>query len=205
MGNINPHSNYLGKWERLNFVSSWSEWGSTPGIIKVTGLSSDRSQRALELLLERRQRKQSHEQTVWKEQSGEPLGQTVGKSVAHLGVSPKEAAFMERHLWKQRTWKTPFSSPTPQLKDRATCRNEHNLILPNLLTQRPTHHAPMKPPPLPRYTCLNPSAAGPLPTSPRRPPQTPAHIPSPKPGILQGLSSSVNGKTSLFTSRLGHT
>ena len=55
----NPHSNWLGKQEGLNFLSSCNQWGLKPRVLKVTCLvGSGRAQRTLELLLEKSQGKE---------------------------------------------------------------------------------------------------------------------------------------------------
>jgi len=90
------------------------------------------------------------------------LGHTVEKLFTHLGVCPRETAFIERPLQKQRNWLVPFPSPAPQQKHRSMQESaQHQHLLPNLLT--PT----LDPYPWgtasPTHTCLSPSMVGPFP------------------------------------------
>ena len=59
MYQMNPHSNWLGKQERLKFVISCNKWGLKPRVLKVSESDYNRAQGTLELFLERRQGKQS--------------------------------------------------------------------------------------------------------------------------------------------------
>ena len=98
---MNPHSSWLREQEVPNLMSSCNQWGLEPRGFKVIMLGSGRAWRTLGLLLERgRQTAQAH--IAWKQQSEECLGNTVKRSVAHFGVCPREAVFMEIPLWEQR-------------------------------------------------------------------------------------------------------
>ena len=65
-GKMNPHSNWLGKQEGLNFMSSCKQWGVKPKVVKVSMFGSGTAQRTLGLFLERRQGKQPVN-IVWKQ------------------------------------------------------------------------------------------------------------------------------------------
>ena len=39
------HRHWLGKWDQLNFMSSWSQKGLKPGVLKAGGLAWDRAPR----------------------------------------------------------------------------------------------------------------------------------------------------------------
>ena len=100
---MNPHSNCLGKQEGLNFLSSGIQQALGPGVLKVSTLVSGRSQRTLELLLERRHSKQprniqhrnSDLKRAW--DTDERLG-------VHLRAHSREIEFMEKPLQEQRNW-----------------------------------------------------------------------------------------------------
>lgn len=54
---MNSNSNWLGKREGPNFISSYNQWGLKPGVLNVSQLGSGKVQRTLGLSLEERQGK----------------------------------------------------------------------------------------------------------------------------------------------------
>lgn len=123
---MNSHSNWLRKWKDPNCVTSGNEWGSKPGVLKISRFGWDRAQKAWHCSW--RQGKQTtYGYTVWKKWSEEHLGLIGGRLFAPIGICPREAAFTESSLWEQRNWQAPFPSHVPQHNQRMICRNQHSL------------------------------------------------------------------------------
>lgn len=63
----------------------------------------------------------------------------MGRLLTLLRAYPREAAFTETPLWKQKIWLAPFISPTWQHKHKGTCGMQSNTNTGNLTT---LHKAP---------------------------------------------------------------
>ena len=188
-----PWSHWLGKWEGLNVMSSWSRWGLKPRDLKAGGLGWDRARRTLHCSW-KEGRPTTQGQTVWKEWSEKLLGHTTGRWFALLGACPWEFVFMEMPFWKQRCWLMPFYSPIFQNNNRATFEKQHSVDTGCLIGLYQALHSGRTV--LLSQPCFSPTTARPY---PRRPAQSPAQTMSPDQRVLQS-SEGVGVKTH-FTSR----
>ena len=123
----------------------------------------------------------------------------MGRLFAHLTECPRETAFTERPLQKQRNWQVPFPSCVPRHKYRATCGKQcsTNICYLTCLHKAPHTQAPVEPPHL---VTLASVLAGQTPY-PRKLVQTPANTKFPNRGIFQGLHSGDSSDRSHFTNQ----
>lgn len=162
MGKRNPHSNWLGKQEGPNVMSSCNRQGLKPGVLKLSGLHRDRALKAP--CCSWRQDNQSKD-IVWKQRGEECLGHTVdGGQVIHPSQSePQRDSTHGKTPLGTRNWSGPFSSPAPQHKHRAICRNQHSPDTPTELVSTKSCPWCSGTTTLPSLLCLSPSTAGTLP------------------------------------------
>ena len=114
-------SHWLGKWEGLNFMSSYNQQGLKPTVLKVRRLCWDRAWRALHCSW-REGSQTILRQTSWKQPSEENAWGAQG--IDYILFS--EAVFTEKPLWEQKSWLPPLPSPAHQHKHRVTCGKQHN-------------------------------------------------------------------------------